>query len=96
MATRARDLVATPGHLRRRQRLLANAVNRLGPGAAPTPPTHEQIALRAYEIFQQRAGNPGDSVADWVEAERELLIAAISLCDEADRPGARAMAGGIS
>ena len=96
MAARARDLVATPGHRRRRQRLLANAVNRLGPGAAPPRPTHEQIALRAYEIFLKRAGNQGDSTADWIEAERELLIAAVSLCAETDHPGDSTSAGGVS
>ena len=96
MAARARDLVATPGSRRRRQRLLANAVNRLGPGAAPPPPTHEQIALRAYEIFLQRAGNQGDSTADWIAAERELLIAAVSLCAESDHPGDGMPAGGVS
>jgi hypothetical protein len=96
MAARARDLVATPGHLRRRQRLLANAVNRLGPGAAPPPPTHEQIALRAYEIFQQRAGNQGDPEADWLEAERELLAAAAAACGEDDRFQARSSAGRVS
>jgi len=96
MAARARDLVATPGSRRRRQRLLANAVNRLGPGAAPPPPTHEQIALRAYEIFLKRAGNKGDSTEDWIEAERELLMAAVSVCAETDHHGDGTSAGGVS
>ena len=96
MAARARDLVATPGHLRRRQRLLANAVNRLGPGAAPPPPTHEQIALRAYEIFLKRGGIQGDSMADWIEAERELIMAAVSRCAETDHPGDSTSAGGVA
>jgi Protein of unknown function (DUF2934) len=33
-------------------------------------PTPEQIAERAYELYQ--AGADGDSVAHWLEAEREL------------------------
>ena len=39
-----------------------------------TPPTHEQIEQRAYEISQS-SGN-GDPVEHWLEAERELVEAA--------------------
>jgi hypothetical protein len=35
-------------------------------------PTQEDIALRAYEISQQRNGQPGDALSDWLQAEREL------------------------
>lgn len=41
--------------------------------AAKTVPTHEEIALRAYEIYLERGGTPGDALEDWVRAERELL-----------------------
>lgn len=41
--------------------------------AAKTAPTHEQIASRAYEIYLERAGAPGDALQDWTRAERELL-----------------------
>ena len=34
--------------------------------------SHEQIALRAYHIFLERGGRPGDQFADWVTAERQL------------------------
>jgi hypothetical protein len=37
-----------------------------------TPPTREEIALRAYEIFLDRGGAPGNSLEDWIRAEREL------------------------
>jgi hypothetical protein len=35
----------------------------------------EVVALRAYFISEQRAalGKPGDSMTDWLEAERQLL-----------------------
>ena len=35
----------------------------------------EVVALRAYFISEQRAaaGKPGDSMSDWLEAERQLL-----------------------
>jgi hypothetical protein len=36
-------------------------------------PTHEEIALRAYEIYLERGGTPGDALEDWTRAERELL-----------------------
>lgn len=41
--------------------------------AVKTAPTHEEIALRAYEIYLERAGAPGDALEDWTRAERELL-----------------------
>jgi hypothetical protein len=34
--------------------------------------SEEQIRCRAYEIFLQRNGGPGDAHADWLQAEREL------------------------
>jgi hypothetical protein len=36
-------------------------------------PNREQIALRAYQIYLERAGAPGDALDDWTRAERELL-----------------------
>lgn len=36
-------------------------------------PTHEEIELRAYHIYLQRGGAPGDELGDWTAAERELL-----------------------
>jgi Protein of unknown function (DUF2934) len=38
--------------------------------------THEQIELRAYEIYLERNGAPGDPLADWVRAEHEVLAVA--------------------
>ena len=38
----------------------------------PTP-THDQIALRAYHIYLQRNGAPGNPFEDWKQAEQELL-----------------------
>jgi hypothetical protein len=42
--------------------------------SAPAPVTHEQIALRAYELHL--AGSDGDATANWLRAERELVTAA--------------------
>ncbi|HUC54237.1 MAG TPA: DUF2934 domain-containing protein [Candidatus Cybelea sp.] len=43
------------------------------PQAPKIHPTTEEIALRAYQIYLERAGAPGDALDDWTRAERELL-----------------------
>lgn len=51
-------------------------------------PTQEQIRKRAHEIFLARNGKPGDPVADWLQAERELREAGAM---KAARPQAKRM-----
>jgi hypothetical protein len=46
-------------------------------------PTSEDIALRAYHIYLERKGAPGDPHADWLRAEKELLT------EKAKKPKAR-------
>jgi hypothetical protein len=41
--------------------------------AAGAHPTGEDIALRAYQIYLERGGAPGNALEDWTRAERELL-----------------------
>jgi DUF2934 family protein len=36
-------------------------------------PTREEISLRAYQIYLERNGAPGNPFEDWTRAERELL-----------------------
>jgi len=36
-------------------------------------PAPEEIALRAYHIYLQRAGTPGNELEDWIAAERQLV-----------------------
>jgi hypothetical protein len=43
------------------------------PLTAKSRPTPEQIQLRAYEIYLERCGAPGNEFEDWVQAERELI-----------------------
>jgi Protein of unknown function (DUF2934) len=38
-----------------------------------TSPDDDEIRLRAYELFLQRDGRPGDPLEDWLRAERELI-----------------------
>ena len=40
--------------------------------ATKKAPTSEQIQQRAYEIYLEREGAPGDPLSDWIQAEREL------------------------
>ena len=42
------------------------------PRAAEVRPTREEIALRAYRIYLERRGAPGNALEDWTRAEREL------------------------
>jgi hypothetical protein len=44
-----------------------------GPNGRPPAPSHEAIAMRAYEIFLRRGGAHGYDYDDWLAAERELL-----------------------
>ncbi len=40
---------------------------------ATIQPTREQIAFRAYQIYMERGGAPGNELEDWTRAERELM-----------------------
>ena len=35
-------------------------------------PTHEEIAIAAYQIYISRGGGEGSEIEDWLQAEREL------------------------
>jgi hypothetical protein len=43
------------------------------PRAMRKSPQQEAIALRAYQIYLERNGAPGNALDDWTRAERELL-----------------------
>lgn len=36
-------------------------------------PSHEHIAVRAYEIYISRGAEHGRDLDDWLQAERELI-----------------------
>ena len=44
-----------------------------GPQSAKSQPAQEEIALRAYQIYLERGGAPGNELEDWTRAEQELL-----------------------
>jgi hypothetical protein len=43
------------------------------PRVARFQPTQEEIALRAYHLYMERGGVPGNELEDWIEAERQLV-----------------------
>lgn len=42
----------------------------------PAAPAPDDVARRAYEIYQSRGGDDGSDVDDWLRAEAELRNAA--------------------
>ena len=38
----------------------------------PPAPSYDEIAQRAYELFQRRGREPGHEQDDWLQAERDL------------------------
>jgi hypothetical protein len=45
--------------------------------SARSVPSDEEIRRRAYEIYLERGGLPGDETDDWLRAERELQKVAL-------------------
>ena len=50
-----------------------SASDQAKPKAKTKISVQEQIALRAYEIYLERNGAPGDPMQDWIRAEQEIL-----------------------
>lgn len=42
------------------------------PSFAEVPADHDEIARRAYELYEARGREPGFEVDDWLRAEREV------------------------
>mgnify|MGYP000710613106 CR=1 FL=1 len=68
----------TPRHGNRVRRVSGDDVNRELRAAEAceqcrsSDPTREEIERRAYQLYLDRNGLPGDPVADWLQAEAEL------------------------
>jgi hypothetical protein len=41
--------------------------------AKSVAPLEAEIRTRAYELYEQRGGEPGHELDDWLEAESELM-----------------------
>lgn len=39
---------------------------------ATVAPLEQRIRIRAYELYEQRQGGPGDPESDWLRAEAEI------------------------
>jgi Protein of unknown function (DUF2934) len=39
----------------------------------PTTECQEKIRIRAYQLFEQRGGEHGHDIEDWLQAEMELV-----------------------
>jgi hypothetical protein len=42
--------------------------------ALASEPTHDEIALRAWSIYERRGWSHGEAVSDWLEAKAQLLL----------------------
>ena len=52
---------------------ITRSAPRSGQQIAETHPTHEEIELRAYQIYVERGGAQGNELEDWLQAEFELI-----------------------
>ena len=50
----------------------ASAKTRATTAAPLRAPTHEEIAMRSYELYLERGGGDGHDVEDWLQAEQQL------------------------
>jgi hypothetical protein len=41
--------------------------------AIPSEPSHDEIALRAWSIYERRGGGHGQAMNDWLEAKRQIV-----------------------
>jgi hypothetical protein len=54
------------------EREVANLGQPVQAPAIPAEPTHDEIALRAWSIYESRGAGHGQAFDDWVEAKRQL------------------------
>ena len=56
-----------------RKSTIEQRVDEHGAKAATRAPSHDEIAVRAYEIYLARGAAPGRDLDNWLEAERQLF-----------------------
>jgi hypothetical protein len=52
----------------------AAGVARRAEAAGAFEPAHDDIALRAWSIYERRGGGHGQALADWLEARAQLCL----------------------
>ena len=55
------------------ERDVANLGQPVQAPAIPAEPTHDEIAVRAWSIYEHRGGGNGRAIDDWLEAKRQLF-----------------------
>jgi hypothetical protein len=70
--------VNSPAPRKRKETSMAKTRESTSPAAEKSRngkyhPSQQEIAQRAYEIYTERHGAPGDEISDWIMAERELM-----------------------
>jgi len=55
------------------ERDVANLGQPVQAPAIPAEPTHDEIAVRAWSIYEHRGGGNGRAMDDWLEAKRQLF-----------------------
>jgi hypothetical protein len=51
----------------------SSGTDRGGEGSEQDSSSNERVARRAYQRFEERGGEHGRDIDDWLEAERELM-----------------------
>jgi Protein of unknown function (DUF2934) len=65
-------VIETQGTTRHRTGSNLRETGGVGQTSVSNSARHEEIRIRAYEIYIERDGQPGDELSDWVQAEREV------------------------
>jgi len=72
--TRTRKKAGAPGSIPAiSDREVANLGQPVQAPAIPAEPTHDEIALRAWSIYERRGGGHDQAFDDWLEAKRQLF-----------------------
>jgi hypothetical protein len=71
------EVVGTPATVPNVTGEIRSAVEHLAVEHLAVEPTHEDIARRAYQLFEARGREHGHDVEDWLQAERELRNQAV-------------------
>ena len=54
------------------RKLYSTSAPELDAGTSTAPPTHEEIAVEAYCLYEQSGAEDGHDLDHWLEAERRL------------------------
>ena len=62
-----------PAHAEPSEEQVMSEAAAIYPDTSDNPPTPDEIAAEAYEIYVARGGSHGSDQDDWFEAERRLI-----------------------